>query len=116
MKITNASQEPKSSVPGVEGVTIQNVISEKDGATNFFMRIFEMEPGVFTEPHAHDFEHEIYILEGEGKVMGEGDPRPIRKGDILFIPCNEKHTFRNEGPGKLSWICLIPSQKVCGIK
>ena len=111
MKITNRGKEAKRSIPGLEGVTIQNVISEGDGATNFFMRIFEMNPGVVTEPHSHDYEHEIYILEGRGVVVGEGDPKPLQKGDFLFIPANEAHTFRNDGPDKLCWICLIPSQK-----
>jgi len=110
MKITNRSIEPKSPVPGLAGVTIQNPISEADGAPNFYMRIFEMEPGVLAEAHAHDFEHEIYILEGEGMVIGQGEPKPIQKGDVLFIPPNEKHTFRNEGLERLCWICLIPAK------
>ncbi|MBN2122667.1 MAG: cupin domain-containing protein [Deltaproteobacteria bacterium] len=111
MKITNREKEPKSAVLEVPGVTIQNVISDTDGAENFFMRLFEMAPGVKTEPHAHDYEHEIYILEGQGTVIGEGEPKAINGGDILFIPANERHTFRNDGPDKLVWICLIPAPK-----
>ena len=111
MKITSREKEPKAVVPEVPGVTIQNIISGADGAENFHMRIFEMEPGVKTEPHAHDFEHEIYMLEGRGVVIGEGEPRTIKGGDILFIPPNERHTFRNEGPDRLVWICLIPAPK-----
>ena len=110
MKITNRDKEPKSAIPGLAGVTIQNVISEADGASNFHMRIFEMEPGVVAEAHSHDFEHEIYILEGNGRVMGEREPKPIQRGDILFIPPNEKHTFTNEGTENLCWICLIPAK------
>jgi len=41
MKITSRDKEPKSAIPGLAGVTIQNVISEADEASNFHMRIFE---------------------------------------------------------------------------
>jgi quercetin dioxygenase-like cupin family protein len=86
------------------------MITQAEGAPNFFMRIFEMDPGVTTEPHSHDFEHEIYILEGEGYAVGEGDPKAIKAEDTLYISAMEKHTFRNDGPDKLCWICLIPAK------
>jgi len=41
MRITNRDKEPKSAIPGLAGVTVQNVISQADKTSNFHMRIFE---------------------------------------------------------------------------
>ncbi|MFH1179934.1 MAG: cupin, partial [Candidatus Bathyarchaeota archaeon] len=49
-----------------EKVKIRWLINEKNGALNFAMRRFEVEPGGYTPYHTHDWEHEVYVLEGEG--------------------------------------------------
>src|SRR4030042_6329270 len=91
-----------------EGVKIRWVISEKDGAENFYMRVIEAEPGSQGPPlHDHPYEHEIYILEGEGTVVGEAGEKPFKRGDVIFIPPNEKHQLNH--PGGLRFILLTPS-------
>ena len=79
-----------------EGVGIRWVISEKDGARNFYMRVIEAEPGTQGPPlHDHPYEHEIYILEGEGTIVGEAGEKPFKSGDVIFIPPNEKHQIKH---------------------
>jgi quercetin dioxygenase-like cupin family protein len=81
-----------------EGVKVRWVISEKDGANNFYMRIVEIEPGAQGLPlHDHPYEHEIYILEGQGVVVGEDGEKPFRSGDVIFIPSSEKHRLKPTG-------------------
>ena len=86
-----------------KGVVMRWVISEKDGAENFFMRIIEAEPGTQGPPmHNHAYEHEMYILEGQGLVVGDEGEKPFKSGDVIFIPPNEKHEIKH--PGGLRFI------------
>jgi len=32
-------------------------------------------------------------------------------GDVVFVPPDELHQFRNTGDGELRFLCLIPLQK-----
>lgn len=92
-----------------QGVTVRWVISQEDGAPNFVMRVFGLDLDGYTPFHEHEWEHEVFVLSGEGVVLNaQGTENPIRKGDIVFIPGNEKHQFKNTGEQLLEFICLIP--------
>ena len=79
-------------------VRIKWGISKKDGAENFYMRVIEVEPGAQGPPlHDHPYEHEMYILEGQGFVVGEESEKPFKSGDVIFIPPDEKHQLKFEG-------------------
>ena len=94
MKVKSAKDVKSEKL--AEGVRIRWVISEKDGAENFYMRVVEVEPGTEGHPlHDHPYEHEMYILEGEGAVVGEAGEKPFKSGDVIFIPPNEKHQLKH---------------------
>ena len=79
-----------------DGVVMRWAISDKEGAQNFYMRIVEAEPGTEGPPfHNHDYEHEMFILEGEGTLVSDEGERPIKAGDVIFIPPNENHTLKH---------------------
>jgi len=92
---------------GSKGTRIKWVINEKDGAPTFLMRQFTLEPGGFTPYHKHDWEHEVYILEGQGKVRYENREESIQPGDAILIPPNKTHQFQ-AGPPGLKFLCMIP--------
>jgi len=92
---------------GAKGARIKWLISEKDGAPNFLMRHFTVEPGGFTPFHSHDWEHEVYILEGQGRVRYEDREEEIRPGDAVLIPPGKQHQFR-AGSVTLKFLCLVP--------
>lgn len=96
-------------VEGAENVTVRWLISEKDGANNFYMRLFEIGPGGRTPLHSHGIEHEVYILSGEGKLVYEGSERTFSAGHFIFVPGNREHSFINTGGGALEFLCIIPS-------
>jgi quercetin dioxygenase-like cupin family protein len=95
---------------GAERVLIRNLITAHDGAPNFAMRVFDVAPGGHTPLHQHDYEHEIFILEGEGEVTEGRRILALSPGSVVFIPPNLPHQFRNPGEGVLRFICLIPHQ------
>jgi len=96
---------------GAKGVQVRWLISDKDGAENFAMRCFEIEPGGYTPRHTHDWEHEVFVLSGEGIVFCEGEERKISPGYVVFIPPGDEHYFKNTGEKQLVFLCLIPYKK-----
>lgn len=94
---------------GAVGATIRWLITKDDGAKNFSMRHFEIEPGGSTPRHQHDWEHEVFILGGEGVVVRGGEDVPLKEGDFVFVPPGEEHQFRNTSDSVLAFICLIPN-------
>ncbi|MFQ6121687.1 MAG: cupin domain-containing protein [Dehalococcoidales bacterium] len=106
IKVCNYSEvKPIQELPGV---TKREVINADDGAPNFCMRVFEVEPGSSTPSHSHSWEHEVYILSGRGVVIGEQEETQIAAGSVVFVPPNEHHCFANNSNEPLRFICLIP--------
>ncbi len=97
--------EPREPLPGV---TLREVITGADGAPTFRMRVIEFEPEKSTSSHNHPFEHEIFILSGQGIVEGEQEEKTVREGDVIFIPPDEQHCITNNGREILRIICCVP--------
>ena len=95
-------------VEGAKDVKVRWLIAKKDQAENFAMRLFEVSPGGHTPYHTHDWEHEVFVVEGEGEVQIDGQTYPVKKDTVVFVEPNQKHCFKNTGEGILKFICLIP--------
>ncbi len=93
---------------GAKDTTIRWLITSKDGANHFAMREFEIKSKGYTPLHKHDWEHEVFILEGKGIVISNGKEERFKKGDVFFIPSMEEHQFKNTGKKMLKFLCLIP--------
>jgi mannose-6-phosphate isomerase-like protein (cupin superfamily) len=66
-------------------------------------------------PHLHDgFEECIYVLRGSGVNRSESGDIPIKPGDIVLIPPNEKHMTVNTGTEPLVLLCFFPVPDVSG--
>jgi quercetin dioxygenase-like cupin family protein len=87
------------------------LITKETGTENFAMRLFEMEPTGYSPLHKHPWEHEIFILEGEGIAFNGEKTTPFKSGDVIFVPPNEQHQFKNNSIKRLKFLCLIPIQK-----
>lgn len=94
---------------GVASTGVRWLVSRKEGAPNFAMRLFEVETGGHTPFHAHGGEHEIFIVEGKGQLNTESGPQPLGPGVFAFIPGGEKHQFENTGGTVLKFLCVIPN-------
>lgn len=93
---------------GAVGCRMRCLIGPEDEAPSFSMRQFDVAVGGHTPHHRHAYEHEVFVLEGEGVVL-EGDrEHPIRAGSVVFVPPSQLHQFRNTGRGPLRFLCLIP--------
>ncbi len=93
---------------GAEKASVRWVIAEKDGAKNFFMRVFEIEPGGYTPLHHHPWEHEMFVCAGKGCAVQEGKEVSLNQGSVVFIPSNEEHQIKHTSQESFAFICLIP--------
>jgi len=94
---------------GAEGCRVRWLIGSADGAPTFAMRQFEVVPGGHTPRHSHPYEHEVFVLEGEGEVYEGDQPRRLQAGDVVYVKPDEVHQFRNTGDGPLKFLCLVPN-------
>jgi len=101
----------KPNEQGIKDVMVRWLISKKDGAENFAMRLFEIKPNGYTPLHQHDWEHEVFVLEGNGAVKNKTDEESFKTGDIFFVPPMEWHQFLNTGNETLKFLCIIPYKK-----
>ena len=77
---------------------------------NFYMRVFEVEPGGEIFEHSHPWEHEIFILNGKGIIRINGKEIPVKEGDAIYIPPCSRHYYKNVGDEVLRFLCLIPKE------
>ena len=109
MKVQHYTDVPAEEVEGVPGVTVRWVISEKDSAPHFAMRVFEVEPGYATPFHPHWLEHEVFVLAGQGAVRDESGEMPLKPGSTVFVPGDKMHQFINTGNDVFHFICVVPN-------
>ena len=93
----------------IVGVSKQVPLGKADGAPNFSLRVFTIEPGGHTPHHTHEAEHLNYIIEGVGEVMDGDTASPVTAGDYILVKPYEKHQYRNTGDQLLRFMCIVPS-------
>lgn len=98
---------------GASGVKMAVMVGRSDGAPNFALRCFQIEAGGHSPRHSHDYEHEVFVVSGSGGVLLEGKERPLRAGDVVYVPADEEHQFR-AGEEGLRFLCLVPVNRNCG--
>ena len=107
VKSGDVSKKPVE-VEGANGVSIRWLITKDDGAWNFSMRMFELEPAGHTPLHAHEWEHEVFIVEGKGTFVCEGKEHPFEAEHVIFVDAGKEHCFKNTGEAVLRFLCLVP--------
>lgn len=109
MKIFHYNEiEAMEAEDGASKLKVRWLITKKTGAENFAMRLFEMEPDGHSPLHSHPWEHEVFILEGEGLLVGVEEEKRFVEGDVIFIAPNENHQLKNTGEKTVKFLCLIP--------
>ncbi len=113
MKVVNYQdvELEEVNVEGAEGTKIRWLISKKDKAPTFAMRMFEVAPGGHTPYHTHNWEHEVFILEGEGVFVTADGEFPFKATDVIYAQPNYYHQFKNVGNVKMKFLCIIPHEE-----
>ena len=110
MKVKHANEVAAKPVDmeGASQCTVRWLVDDKDGAPTFAMRQFDVEPGGHTPKHSHPYEHEIYVLAGNGVAVEGDEERPLRAGDFIYVAPDEVHQFRNTGETTMKFLCMVP--------
>ena len=102
MKVSKVEDAP--SKEGHGGAVMHEVITDKDGAPNFAMRVIEVKTGSSTPSHDHPWEHEVLVLSGRAIVRGGQEEVEIAKDSVIYIPPNEHHNFESIGDEPLRFV------------
>jgi len=110
MKVGNVEEIPGQTMEmeGARGVSMRIVIGPNQGAPNFVMRVFDVEPGGHSPYHTHDFEHEVFVVAGSGTHVEEGREQTLAPGDVVYVAPGVIHQFRAGGDEALRFICVVP--------
>jgi quercetin dioxygenase-like cupin family protein len=94
---------------GARGVRIQLLVDRHQAAT-FLMRRFTIGSHGETPLHAHNWEHEVFVLKGRGMVTDGKAKHALRAGSVVYVPPNQIHQFKNARADRLMFLCLIPKR------
>lgn len=106
MKVQNY-REVKG-IDAAPGVIMHVVAGTAEGAPNFVMRVFEIESGCSTPYHTHAWEHEMFVVRGEGTLKSGDREITLNEGDAVMVLPDEKHGVFNTGLGLMTVICVVP--------
>jgi len=113
-KVVHYSEVPAQVFgPEAPGTTIRWLIDDDhDGAPVYALRMIEIAPGGHTPRHSHPYEHENFVVEGQGRVWVNGEWRAVRAGDVIFVPGGMEHTYENTGDTPFRFLCGIPVRRL----
>ena len=81
-----------------DGTGAARLINLDDNPPTCTLTYSEIPPGETSAHHIHEWEHEVYIIEGSGALVCDGVSYPVKAGDAMFIPPNVDHYTLNNGP------------------
>ena len=92
---------------GVHGTVKRVLVGPADGAPNFVIRYFQIEPGGHSRLERHPHEHGVIILQGKAEVQLNEEFVTLESLDAVFVAGNDLHQFTNIGDEPLGFICVI---------
>lgn len=107
--IRHGSEIEYEDLDAADGLCKGVLIGPDEGAPNFAIRRFELEPGTEVPKHTNEVEHGQYVLAGEYVVGIDDEEYELSPGDSVFIPAGTVHWYRNDGDEVGSFICVVPS-------
>lgn len=107
--VVRTIDEAKLSVTG-SGNRIHWLVEKNDGSSTFEVRLVSIPPEGKSSKGHHGHEHGVYILSGQGRVIGEEGEYTLKAGVSVFVKGNEEHQWVNDSASEsLDFICVIQS-------
>jgi quercetin dioxygenase-like cupin family protein len=104
-------------IEGIErpGREVWPFVGADKGARLLSAGIVSFPPGADSPPHKHELEEEIlYVMEGRGALVCEGEARPLEPGAYVFIPPGVEHFVRNDGTEAIKFFYAFSPPVVIG--
>jgi len=97
---------------GAKGVRVKYLLHKGVGAKRLQLRLFTIDAGGYTPFEKHGHEHEVYLLRGKALVRGGGHETLVQTGNVIFIPSNEEHQFKNIGNEPVQFLCTKETPQI----
>ncbi|MGQ9844898.1 MAG: cupin domain-containing protein [Caldisericia bacterium] len=107
VKKFNEVEEEKVEMEGSKDAYIRWLIR----GPNFALRYFRIKKGGYSPKHNHPYEHEVFVLNGKGRVVIDGVENDFEKNYFIYVPSDKQHQFKNIGEDDLEFLCIIPNIK-----
>ena len=91
--------------------TFKQVLIYAEDAPNFAMRKFTIDVDGFMPMHTNSVEHEQYILRGKAQIIIGQKSIIVNKDDIVYIPKEEPHSYKNIGDEPFEFLCVVPNKE-----
>jgi mannose-6-phosphate isomerase-like protein (cupin superfamily) len=105
--IKNIAETEWRQFPGHFGGALSKplVMPETLNSKHLDYRISMYQPMAYVARHSHREQEQIYhILDGEGLMEIAGEPRVVRKHDVVYLPPGVEHMISNTGLTDLVFI------------
>lgn len=99
----------KEELPGVRKRVL---IGAEHGARKFYLRHYDIAPGLTTPLDQHIYEHEFFVLNGTGSYLCDGQTVPIKAGDAIWVQSNQVHQITNTGQEPLQILCCRGAEEI----
>src|SRR5450432_413767 len=98
---------------GLVGDTYTILLSGEQTGGRYCLIDMHIPPGGGPPPHRHDFEESFTVLEGEIEATFRDEHSTVRAGQVINIPANAPHQFRNAStqPARLLCLCCPSGQE-----
>ena len=83
MYVTNIKSTKELKTPS--GKSVWWLLPREIGTPNFEMRYFEVKKGVEGKEEKHPFEHEVFVVRGEGVIKSEGREVKLNPGMLSLL-------------------------------
>lgn len=100
----------KISLPDAQKSFMKVLVSDKEGWSDYVMRLLEIEEDGYTPKHDHPWPHINYITEGSGSLFLDGEEIPLEEGSFAYIPSGKVHQFKNSGNRIFKFLCIVPKE------
>ena len=106
-RLTIASADDPTAVHlSLVGNTYTILVSGEDSAGRYSLIDMYVPPGGGPPPHRHDFEESFTVMEGEIEATFRGETVTVKTGQVIQIPANAPHQFRNSSAQAARLLCL----------
>ena len=97
-------------IPNMRGGEKEVAVRAFNDGSNKIMR-GKLIPGASIGLHTHETNSEtLYILEGNGKVLYEGEYIPLPTGSCHYCPKGKSHSLINDSDADLHFFAIVPEQ------